>query len=516
MTDFHDVILDTNGRPVDPALGLETLGEIAEPSGTAGVLLVGIGGVDYQIPEDYDELGAEALLARLKELNPLAEPSILDALVWLNDGDLRASGGRMADTAPTLTPMVVSIEGVDYQLPQPITEAGLRMLNPTITDDHLAVLVNLTAAAPEDTLVEAPAPATAIGEWTADPLVPFGVATRDGRMIRAGALSWSDQLPVPLMAMLEDVHGPSMTLPSSLLAGAITSLSADETRLVGSGTFDDSDAGRAAMQAVTDGRMGISVDLAVTEYEFVMSQESVDEMQQEMDGEAPAEDVPAEDAPSEDVPGGVVVEQGTLEDEGMFVVTAGEVMGATIVPFAAFDSARIELTSLAADGHPTHATVVMPLRAAPVVEPTAPPGPSPSLREGVTGPPTPRRSDGSVTAIAATLETLAASLRATAEPARSSLDAETITALAALVAAAQPDQSALVAAIQVALSQPREPAAPQTTIINPPAVTYTAPEVHVDNHQPDVHVTNPAAKPGSLRVVRDKQGNAIRYETEAS
>jgi hypothetical protein len=208
--------------------------------------------------------------------------------------------------------------------------------------------VTAATAATDD---QAPAPAASvasIGEWHSPALTQEGVITRDQRAIRAGALSWRDK-SLPLMWAEGDVHGGMPIYPPTRLAGGIDKIVRQGENLVADGHFDDSDNGRKAMEQVATGRMGVSVDLAISK--FSIECKSGDPMDAFF-GVLPEEDV--------DPATGAV----TLSfDETQIIewYDEGEIMGATIIPFAAFGDATIEVTSLTASGAPMTVRVMAPI-----------------------------------------------------------------------------------------------------------------------------------------------------------
>lgn len=153
--------------------------------------------------------------------------------------------------------------------------------------------ISFTAAAPPNA-----------ERWTAL-LVPEGVETSDKREIQLGALFWRDP-PLPLMLQTETDVGHM----GAELAGTISEITRDGSRISGSGPFDNSDAGRQAIQVLLDrDRYGLSVDL----------------------GEFEADQV----CLKEDAEGDCV--------DAKLIVTRGEIIGATMTPFPAFAEAYISL-----------------------------------------------------------------------------------------------------------------------------------------------------------------------------
>jgi hypothetical protein len=148
-----------------------------------------------------------------------------------------------------------------------------------------------------------------------------GLPTGDGRFIMPGALTWRD-LPVPLMALPTATHGGLDPGPS-FQVGRFNVIERRDTELWGIGVFMDEWAARDIAQRVADGFLtGISADL--------------DDLVVQFD-----------------------------EDTELLVATQARIMGATIVPFPAFQEAHISIPQAAlvpdivvpigqdADGQPT-------------------------------------------------------------------------------------------------------------------------------------------------------------------
>lgn len=150
-------------------------------------------------------------------------------------------------------------------------------------------------------------------------LVVEGVWTGDGRYIDEDALSWRN-LPLPLMGLdkTTDAH------LEARLIGNITRIERQGRELHGYGTFinsDDQEVNRL-QSLIRDGHLrGVSVDLDALEYEVVIPAGMMEEPE-----------VPV----NEDGEGSVPVEDYKMR------VTAARLMGATVVPFPAFEEAYIE------------------------------------------------------------------------------------------------------------------------------------------------------------------------------
>lgn len=217
---------------------------------------------------------------------------------------------------------------------------------------------------------EAPAE-VATGGWQSPALFQVETLTRDARMIAADALGWST--PMPLMMQDGDVHDAWGSPPPSQNAGEISSVAMEGNNAVATGSFDDTPAGQRAAELAGTGRYGISVDLAVQEYEIVFNADGFDpwwDMPIPTDAPPVGESVAqaevdaahaADEFADEDGYGGWYKVPINIENEVMRI-TRGEVMGATMVPFAAFKDATITVTGLAADGSPTRVRVLAPIR----------------------------------------------------------------------------------------------------------------------------------------------------------
>lgn len=148
-------------------------------------------------------------------------------------------------------------------------------------------------------------------------LVVEGVWTGDGRYIEEGALSWRD-LPLPLMATNRTTDGHM----DAVLIGNITRIERVGREIHSYGRFVQSDdAEIVALQSlVRNGELrGVSVDLDAVEYEVIF----------------PAGE---DDMPEPEMDGSVVMEVAEVK---MRILSA-RIMGATVVPFPAFQEAYIE------------------------------------------------------------------------------------------------------------------------------------------------------------------------------
>lgn len=153
--------------------------------------------------------------------------------------------------------------------------------------------------------------AAVVGASWSGPIVQEGIDTGDGRRIAEGALVWRE-LPLTLMAQhtTPDFGGHA----EAQVAGRIDDLARNGQNIDGAGIFDTGPWGAETERMVKDGMLkGISVDLAVEEYEII-----------------PAEGV---EDPEE------ALWLGTLN------ILKGTILGATIVPFPAFENATVAITA---------------------------------------------------------------------------------------------------------------------------------------------------------------------------
>lgn len=151
-------------------------------------------------------------------------------------------------------------------------------------------------------------------------LVVEGVWTGDGRYIEEGALEWRD-LPLPMMATNRTTEGHM----NAVLVGQITKIErmGREIHAYGNYVKSDDDETMNLQSLIRNGELrGVSVDLDSVEYEVI---------------------IPAiEEEARTDEEGNAVMSM----DDMKMRVTSARIMGATVVPFPAFQEAFIE--SLAA------------------------------------------------------------------------------------------------------------------------------------------------------------------------
>jgi hypothetical protein len=159
-----------------------------------------------------------------------------------------------------------------------------------------------------------------------------GEATADGRIIDAGALTWRD-LPLTLMAMIENSEAGHM---GAQVAGRIDTITRDGANIVAEGVFDSGAFGAEVARLVEERTLrGVSVDLAVLEFELRPA-ESDDEEEADDGGDEEEADDPGLDM--------------LLDDDVVFAVTDGLILGATVCPFPAIGSATIEIRTAEEDG----------------------------------------------------------------------------------------------------------------------------------------------------------------------
>lgn len=155
-------------------------------------------------------------------------------------------------------------------------------------------------------------------------LIVEGVWTGDGRYIEDGALTWRD-LPLPLMALDRTTEAHL----DARLVGNFTRLERLGREIHGYGTFiqsDDPEVQRLQALVRAGDLRGISADLDAMEYDLIVPASML--------GEDTVEEVTTNDDGD-----GVV----RMEDYRMSV-TSARIMGATVVPFPAFQEAFIEST----------------------------------------------------------------------------------------------------------------------------------------------------------------------------
>lgn len=148
-------------------------------------------------------------------------------------------------------------------------------------------------------------------------MVLEGVWTGDGRYIEEGALGWRD-LPLPLMATDRTTEGHM----NAVLIGRLTRIErmGREIHAYGSYVKTDDPSAMSLQNLVRNGELrGVSVDLDSLEYEVIVPTEAPTETLDPATGEVAV----------------------SMDDLKMRV-TSARVMGATVVPFPAFQEAFIE------------------------------------------------------------------------------------------------------------------------------------------------------------------------------
>lgn len=183
--------------------------------------------------------------------------------------------------------------------------------------------VALVATAAADVL-------TAAGETGAGCTLTFveGEQSVDRRILDPDSVNFDREPPLPLMLLTETSFGHD----GARLAGAITSLTRHGTTILATGHFDTSEVGVEAQRLVGDGMLNTwSPDIGDATVDFECT---------------------------------------ALDDEGFCTdgvehLLSGTLLGGTIVPFPALDSARI---TLAAAGEPEAVTAAVDAPVAPPVE----------------------------------------------------------------------------------------------------------------------------------------------------
>lgn len=238
--------------------------------------------------------------------------------VWMTsmDGRQRAEHGA-ADG------QVVSIDGVfdvgGEALEYPGDDAGSawNVVNCRCTVGYQdSPSVNVIAGGMSMATVEttAPSDAPAVGGQWSGVIAQEGVDTGDGRRIEKGALNWRE-LPLTLMAQhtTPDFGGHA----EAQVAGRIDTLTRNGDNIDGVGVFDTGEWGAETERMVADGMLkGISIDLAINKAEILPDPDISDEIE--------------------------AMFMGTLN------VLDGTILGATIVPFPAFENATIAIVAGAA------------------------------------------------------------------------------------------------------------------------------------------------------------------------
>lgn len=154
----------------------------------------------------------------------------------------------------------------------------------------------------------------AVGAGWSGVVAQEGVDTGDGRRIETGALNWRE-LPLTLMAQhtTPDFGGHA----EAEVAGRIDTLTRAGSDIQGTGIFDTGEWGAETERMVREGMLkGVSIDLAINDAEILPAEGIDDEIE--------------------------ALFMGTLN------VLDGTILGATIVPFPAFENANIAIIAGAA------------------------------------------------------------------------------------------------------------------------------------------------------------------------
>lgn len=153
-------------------------------------------------------------------------------------------------------------------------------------------------------------------QWQAVLMVE-GEPTDDGRMMDPGSIDWRD-LPLSLMAQIETDDGHD----GAQVAGRIDKVWRDGNRIMGEGVFDGGEFGAEIARLVGEQMLrGVSVDLAVREYEFRPKE---------------GDETISEDDLMDILFGGA---------DMLYVVTDGSIGAATVCAFPAFADAEIALVA---------------------------------------------------------------------------------------------------------------------------------------------------------------------------
>lgn len=154
----------------------------------------------------------------------------------------------------------------------------------------------------------------------------------DNRLIQQDATTWRD-LPLPMMGLVETTQGHEQ----AVLVGHIDTIERDGALIRFGGVWSNSDEAMTIRSEIDDGHLrGVSADMDDIEWELLVDMGPADEAADQ--AEAPVEDVELE--PTEVVDGDAVAVLDMPNDR--MRVTRARVMGATIVPFPAFQECFIE------------------------------------------------------------------------------------------------------------------------------------------------------------------------------
>lgn len=159
------------------------------------------------------------------------------------------------------------------------------------------------------------------GEFTLT-LIDEAVPTVDGRIFEPGVVTWREP-PLPLMYLTENIGDGHK---GSRVGASITEIWRDGSKIVGRGRFDSGEAGQELRRMISEGTLnGVSADV-----------------------------------------GGATLEQELAEDgTNRSRIMRGRIMGATVLPFPAFDDTRIAVVASAVPTEPPTAWFQNPHLAAP-------------------------------------------------------------------------------------------------------------------------------------------------------
>jgi hypothetical protein len=202
----------------------------------------------------------------------------------------------------------------------------------------MSIVADGVEPAPGDTLT-GPAPAGRFHTL----IVVEGVPTGDDREFVEGSLSWRD-LPLPLMAKDTDEHGSMGADTKSTLIGNIDTIERQGTEIHGWGSYitePGEDAARLIGLVERGELRGVSADIDNVEFTVLFPVEpDTGPVDEPVDEGADMAADPVDNMPRETIDG----QEYVVVDMPMPIlrVTEGRVMGATVVPFPAFQEAFIE------------------------------------------------------------------------------------------------------------------------------------------------------------------------------
>lgn len=233
--------------------------------------------------------------------------------VWIATGDNRTRPThRAADSQVVPIDSTFVVGGARLEYPGDSSGPGEEVILCRCT---LGYTDTLTAGGNMAVAVEETETEIAAGASWSGVIAQEGVDTGDGRRIAEGALNWRE-LPLTLMTQLSSAHGGLDSGPA-LVGGRIDSIERSGSDIVASGIFDTGESGAETERLVRDGHLrGISIDLAINDAEIIPPEDPKDEIEMLLGG--------------------------TLN------VLDGTILGATVVPFPAFENASIAIVAGAA------------------------------------------------------------------------------------------------------------------------------------------------------------------------